>query len=135
MGVWGIGSFENDMALDWLYDFGANDFRLIDRTLAGVAAMMEADELDVDEACEVLAAAECVAAAGGHPAANLPDELTDWLEENRPFSLKPDYVAMAKSAVARVLYKSELKALWEESAEAVAWQAAVADLQQRLAQI
>ncbi len=135
MGTWGTGSFENDMALDWLYDFEANDFRLIDRTLAGAAHLTDADELDVVEASEVLAAAECVAAAGGYPAAEIPEELQAWLDANHPITLKPDYVVMARQAVARVKARSELQELWDETDEAEAWHTAVADLQQRLAQI
>lgn len=135
MGAWGTGSFENDAALDWLYDFGENDFRLIDRTLAGVAGMIEADELDADEACEVLAAAECVAAAAGHPATALPEEIQEWLDENSPIQVKPEFVTMAQQAVTRVLAKSELRELWLESDEFVAWDTAVTNLQTRLNQI
>ncbi|MCA9959070.1 MAG: DUF4259 domain-containing protein [Anaerolineales bacterium] len=135
MGVWGVGSFENDIALDWLFDFGENDFRLIDRTLAGVAAMLNTDDLDVDEASEVLAAAECVAAAGSYPATTIPDELQEWLNANFPIILKPDYVIMARKAVQRVKTNSELQALWDETDESEAWHTAVTDLQIRLAQI
>ena len=135
MGAWGPGNFENDVALDWLYDFGENDFRLIDRTLAGVAAMVEADELDADEASEVLAAAECVAAAAGFPPDNTPQELADWLAENSPIQVKPDYVEMARQAVARVLTRSELRELWLESGEYGVWETAVRNLQSRLNQI
>jgi hypothetical protein len=135
MGTWGPGSFANDAALDWLYDFGENDFRLIDRTLAGVAAMIEADELDADEACEVLAAAECVAAAAGFPLDNPPEELAEWLAENSPMPVKPEYVEMARRAVARVLAKSELRELWLESEEFAGWETAVHNLQARLNQI
>ena len=135
MGAWGIGSFENDTAVDWLYDFAANDFRLIDRTLAGVAAMQAADDLDADEAREVLAAAECVAAAAGFPAADLPTEVRDWVMDNSPIRVKPLYVQMALTAVARVRSQSELKELWAETEEFEAWDTAVADLQTRLHQI
>jgi len=135
MGAWGPGNFENDAALDWLYDFGENDFRLIDRTLAGVAAMIEADELDADEASEVLAAAECVAAAAGFPPHDLPEELAEWLAENSPIQVKPEYVAMARKAAARVLAKSELRELWLKSDEFGEWETAVTNLQSRLNQI
>ncbi len=135
MGAWGIGSFENDTAVDWLYDFTANDFRLIDRTLAGVAAMQEMDYLDAEEAGEVLAAAECVAAAAGFPAADLPAEVRDWVMDNSPILVKPLYVQIALTAVARVRSQSELKELWAESEEFEAWDTAVADLQTRLHQI
>ncbi|WP_420640672.1 DUF4259 domain-containing protein [Candidatus Leptofilum sp.] len=135
MGIWGTGNFENDAAADWLYDFGENDFRLIDRTLAGVAGMIEADELDAFEAQEVLAAAECVAAAIGFPTDNPPEELAEWLAENSPMQVKPEYVEMARKAVARVLSKSELRELWLESDEFGVWETAVLNLQSRLNQI
>ncbi|MCL4266642.1 MAG: DUF4259 domain-containing protein [Anaerolineae bacterium] len=135
MGTWGIGSFENDTAVDWLYDFEANDFRLIDRTLASVAAMQAVDYLDADEACEALAAAECVAAAAGFPAANLPNEVIDWVSANSPIQVKPEYVRMAAAAVTRVRTQSELKELWAETDDYEAWDTAVADLQTRLHQI
>lgn len=135
MGAWGPGNFANDAAQDWLYDFGENDFRLIDRTLAGVAAMIEADELDAWEAQEVLAAAECVAAAAGFPPDNLPQELAEWLAENSPMSVKPEYIEMARKAVARVLAQSELREVWLESEEFAGWETAVHNLQSRLNQI
>jgi hypothetical protein len=135
MDTWGIGSFENDAALDWLYDFGVNDFRLIDRTLAGVAAMQVVDELEADEACEVLAAAECVAAAAGFPAANLPLEVVNWVAANSPIQVKGEYVRMARTAVSHVRTRSELKSLWTETEDYEAWDTAVADLQARLSQI
>ena len=135
MGTWGFGNFENDAAADWLYDFGENDFRLIDRTLAGVAAMLEVDELDAEEAQEVLVAAECVAAAAGLPPDDPPQELAEWLAENSPMRVKLEYVEMARQAVARVLTKSELRDLWLESDEFGAWETAVTNLQSRLNQV
>lgn len=135
MGTWGPGNFDNDAAQDWLYDFGENDFRLIDRTLAGVAAMIAADELDAVEAQEVLAAAECVAAAAGFPPDDPPQQLAEWLAENSPMRVKPEYVEMARRAVARVLAQSELRELWLESEEFAGWETAVLTLQSRLNQI
>ena len=135
MGMWGTGSFENDIALDWLYDFEVNDFRLIDRTLAGIAGMTETDMLDVDEACEVLAAAECVAAAAGFPAALLPDEIRQWVSDNSPIRVRDAYVTMAQTAVTHTRTHSELKVLWAETDEYEAWDTAVSDLQERLNKI
>ncbi len=135
MGARGPGNFQNDAAQDWLYDFGENDFRLIDRTLAGVASMIEADELDAYEASEVLAAAECVAAAAGFPPDNPPDELAAWLAQNSPMLVKPEFVEMARKAVARVLAKSELRQEWLASEGYEGWETAVTNLQARLNQI
>lgn len=133
--TWGSGNFENETAQAWLADFTANDFRLIDRTLAGVAHMLPVDVLDAEEAREVLAAAECVAAAAGFPAPALPDEVTAWVAANRPIQVKPEYVRMAATAVARVREKSELYDLWAASEEYEGWQTAVAGLQTRLNRI
>ena len=135
MGTWGPGNFANDAAQDWLYDFGENDFRLIDRTLAGVAGMINADELDAFEAQEVLAAAECVAAAAGFPPDDPPAELAEWLAENGPIRVRSEYVEMARQAVARVLSRSELRELWLEGDEFGGWETAVRHLQARLDQI
>ncbi len=132
MDIWGIGSFENAIAVDWLHDFAVNDFRLIDRTLAGIAAMQAVDQLDVEEAREVLAAAECIAAALGFPAADLPHEVTDWVTTNSPIQVKPAYVHMAQTAVARVRADSELKELWAKTKDYVLWDTVVAELQTRL---
>lgn len=126
--------FSNEVAQDWLYDFEANDFRLIDRTLAGVAAMQPDEVVDLVEAQEVLVAAECVAAAAGLPTAVLPDIVAHWLQANRPIQVKPDYVQMAQTAVARVLAGSELQAQAAQTSHYDAWQTAVVDLQTRLHQ-
>ena len=135
MGAWGIGAFENDTALDWLADFEYHDLRLIDRTLAGVGNMAAAEHLEADEASEVLAAAECVAAAAGFPSPNLPDIVVDWVAQNQPIRLRAQLVAAAQTAVTHVLTRSELNDLWQETDGGPQWQAIVTDLQARLAQV
>ena len=135
MEIWGISAFDNNAAQAWLADFGENDFRLIDRTLAGVAALLPVDELDAVEAAESLVAAECIAAACGLPAAVLPDVLLAWLEENRPIQVKLEYAAMAQKAVARVIEQSDLKDIWAQTEYLERWETAVSDLQARLTNI
>ena len=132
MNIWGIDNFSNEAAADWLYDFGENDFRLIDRTLAGIANLLPIDDLDAEEAAEALVAAECVAAALGAKATAVPDELHEWLANNPAMHVKPDYVDMAQKSVARVLEKSELRDYWEKTSQFEAWQAIVEGLQKRL---
>lgn len=132
MEIWGITPFENEAAQDWLADFGANDFRLIDRTLAGIAALVAADELDAWEAAEALVAAECIAAACGRPAAELPAALQTWLDANTPMRVKPEYVTMARQATARVYQQSDLRDAWASSEHWELWETAVADLRSRL---
>lgn len=127
MGAWGIGSFENDQAGDWIYDLEeADDWGLVQTTLQKI---LDGDD---EDACEALAAAEVVAAALGRPLANLPEEATQWLGEHR--DLPDNLVALATRAVTAVATTSELKELWEETADFDAWCGTVRDLQSRLAE-
>ena len=128
MEIWGSSGFANEAAAAWLEDFVYNDFRLIDRTLAGVANLTEMDELDVWEAAEVVAAAECVAAA----AHDLPDLVSDCVANNQPVHLKQEYLQMARQALQRVIENSALQELWRESEHFSAWETAVRDCRQRL---
>lgn len=132
MELWGIDNFSNEAARDWLDDFGGNDFRLIDRTLAGIASLLPVDVLDAEEAAEALVSAECIAAARGAPSAHMPQTLTDWLDENPNMQVKPEFVEMAQKAVARVLDDSILRDIWRQTEHFEHWQAVVQDLQLRL---
>jgi hypothetical protein len=129
MGAWGAGSFENDDALDWASELAGS---------SGVAAVEDALDLSATSAeyleapeCSIgLAAAETVAAMNGKPAADLPDEVAAFARAaGRPTG---SLVDAASSAVARVLEKSELRELWEESESYDDWRARLIDLQQRL---
>lgn len=135
MNYWGATPFDNEAADDWLTDFGANDFRLIDRTLAGIANLQPVDTLDEWEAGEALVAAECIAAACGQPTANLPDEIQNWLDANAPMQVKPEFVAMARQASARVHTQSDMRTVWASTAHFDLWDTAVADLRARLDRI
>ncbi|MGB0750227.1 MAG: DUF4259 domain-containing protein [Magnetospiraceae bacterium] len=110
MGAFGGGGFENDDALD----FAATVTRLDD--LTGIFAALPANDgqpLDADTASRLIAAAECVAALRGHPAADLPEELDQRL---KTFGKAPAaLVAAARDAVSRVLMGSELLDLWAEA--------------------
>ncbi len=126
MGAWGAGTFDNDDALDWLDDLmdGADD------AIRDALESTGADPLEAPDASSALAAAEVVAAALGHPAADLPGEVSDWLEEHgtkQAAALAP----LARQAVERVSANSELKDLWDEG-DPAGWNAAVDDLRQRL---
>ena len=132
MGAWGVGSFQNDDADDWVATLvDADDLTPIDEALA--AAASGADYLDLLEAAPALAAAEVVAALKGAPGPDLPEAVGEWVAARRAAGVSPALVASAQQAVTQVLADSELKELWEESDEAGAWHAAVASLQSRLA--
>lgn len=129
MGAWGLGTFENDDALDWVYELEASTGSSV--LNASLAAVDGADYLEAPEACAALAAAEVVAALIGTPSQGLPEEVTGWLTANQQ---QPDaeLIAMAHRAVSRIKSSSELQELWEETDEYAAWQHAMDELSLRL---
>lgn len=133
MGAWGIGSFENDDALDFLaYIAESGDLSMTREAFDRVLASTE--YLEADDASQAIAAAEIVAAALGRPtpAAQGEEELSSWLERAHP-TVDADLAARARDALSRILGdNSELRELWEEEEECSDWQAAVVALRQRL---
>lgn len=129
MGAWGAGSFDNDDAVDWLADLERS--RGVDAIAAAFGAVEAGDEPEAPESSTAIAAAEAVAALNGHPTADLPGEITDWLASARPHP-DPALTERARAAVQRIRASSELKELWDEG-DPAEWHAHLDDLQQRLA--
>ncbi|KAA3645052.1 MAG: DUF4259 domain-containing protein [Chloroflexi bacterium] len=131
MGAWGYKSFENDDALDWVFELGeAEDFSILSATFDELFDEQEDDYLDAYYCARALAAGEVVAALKGKAAEELPDEVTAWLEDKAQPA--EDLTASAIKAVGAVVAASELKELWEETDEFGVWQADVQGLLDRL---
>ena len=118
MGAWGAGSFENDTALDW-----AAGVQSVDEVRRPFAQLKQDTDsyigkgeliVESDFACELLAAAECVAAMLGRPSRDFPDDLAQRLSG----AGEPDNLLFhqARNAVLHVMRNSELAELWEEAA-------------------
>lgn len=132
MATWGVGSFENDAAVEWFYlveeavDPGQVIAAALDEALA------ETDDLGLDIASVTIAAAELSASCAGEVAETLPDPVRRWVLEH-PHEPHREEVALAAEAVERVRDESELRDLWdEELGSDRAWQLAVDDLLNRL---
>ena len=132
MGAWGAGSFENDSALDWVWEIEeATDLGPIEKAISDVLNTNE--YLEVDEGCMALAAAEVVAALRNKPTENLPEEVTNWVQRN---NVQPsdELVTNALKAIDKIRNneQSELKELWEESDSIEEWYLVLDDLMKRL---
>lgn len=130
MGPWGIGNFENDEAMDWIYELeDSKDFAVLERTLKAVTRD-EKGAPDVFDSCAALAAAETVASLLGFPPDDLPEEVESWIDG------KPEppnnLVALAQRAVEAIKQKSELRAHWEENENLDEWTEVLNDTQSRL---
>ena len=131
MGAWGHTSFENDDALDWVFELGeAEGFSFLSDTFNALFENQEEDYLDVYYCARALAAAEVVAALKGNAAEGLPEEVANWLAGKTHSDA--DLTASAVKAVGAVLTASELKELWEETDEFGVWQVDVGGLLDRL---
>jgi len=129
MGAWGVGSFDNDTALDWL--------DLLDRLgrealQIAFATIAEEDErIETEQARIAVAAAEAVAAARGHAAPDLPGELAEWIDAHAR-DVDAPLAAQAADAVTRIRDRSDLAEMWEEQDSGAEWQASIAALLERL---
>jgi hypothetical protein len=119
MGAWGSGPFENDTAMDWAADVQSiEDVRApFERLKRETDAYAGEGELvvDVDFACELIAAAETVAMMMGRRSRDFPDELAQILAG----AGEPDNLLyhQARNGALHAMRNSELAELWEEAAE------------------
>ncbi len=131
MGTWGMKSFENDSASDWISDLeeeGSVEFLAESMNLE-----REDGYLDSDEAVAAIAAAEVVAALLGRPAVDLPESIVKWVATNQGLdvsALQEPAVASLKEIVGP---DSELNELWRENQEEYpSWVAEMNGLRDRL---
>jgi hypothetical protein len=92
----------------------------------------QVEYLEADLASNALAAAEVVAACGGHPSPELPEGLLKWVEHHSS-NISPRLSALAIQAIERVQTDSELAELWAESEEFEKWKSDLNNLKTRLA--
>jgi ABC-type xylose transport system substrate-binding protein len=121
MGTWGVKTFDNDSSLDWVADFETEGADALQAALEEVADAERDAEIEADEACCALAAAEIVAALKTGDVSRLSEEartaLTNYRDDIDADALSP----IAVRAATRTKDGSELHDLWEESDQYDAW--------------
>ena len=106
MGAWGVKTFENDDASDWVYELeGTFGLSVIERALD-----LEDDYIEAPEGSEALAAAEVLLALKGKPRDNLPEEITIWIKRNNGLDATA-IIPKAIDSVKKILSKDRKKAL------------------------
>ena len=124
MGAWGLKSFENDDAADWVYALEEQGATLIAETLNAVLVDADPDDECHPEAaasCEALAAAELVVGAHTGDISRLSDSARVVLQKVTDGIATAENLARAKRAVERVRTRSELRVLWAETDDFGAW--------------
>ncbi|MEM9795112.1 MAG: DUF4259 domain-containing protein [Pseudomonadota bacterium] len=136
MGTWGVHSFDNDDAADFVATLEAEkvhppvvNAEFVGETLEAVFAVPVSD-LDAVVGAKAVAAAEVIAAALGHPrngAEHDPFELAT------SFKFYDDYLGKAVAVLSRVRADgSELAELWADTDDTEDWHSSLADLEARL---
>jgi hypothetical protein len=128
MGAWGTAAFDNDDASDWVYDLEKRGMEAIEAAIADVEG---ATDLEMPTDANAIAAGEVVAAGLGRPVDGLRDDIVALANAIRP-DVTPELASRARRAVQRVLARSELAELWDETAQSGEWRRSVDDLVVRL---
>lgn len=132
MGAWGAGNFDNDTALDWVYELEeTDDLFLIE---SAINAVVDEEYIDADVGCEALVAMEAVARLMGNFGKENPysEDLDRWVQEH-PLNIDDRLLIRSKKALELITgEQSELKELWEETEEYEAWLQELKNLGTRL---
>lgn len=132
MGAWGVEAFQNDQALDWVWELERDGGKtMLTKALDTVNNLPAGEYLDGDYGREAIATAELVAALKGSRLKYLPENAEKWLEKN-PTANTPDLSPQCLTALDRILNEGELAALWADSKYDKEWRAYMAGLQSRL---
>jgi hypothetical protein len=132
VGAWGAGTFENDDAMDWVYELAeTDDDTLLVESLHAAARHPKDEYLEVPICARALAAAEVVAALTDGIDSVLPDEAREWVR-GYTHVIDRRHVPLALQAIGRIRGDSELKGLWDDSDDEGAWYAVLTQLESRM---
>jgi hypothetical protein len=133
MDPWGVLPFENDTALDWIWELeDEKDTFILSDCFAAVVEAEAEEIIEITTAEEALAAAEVLAALLERPLPELPGEVNTYIARLRYKRPSSDLVDLAVEAVERVREESELRARWDATEGAEKWHLAMTDLHARL---
>lgn len=123
MGAWGHLNFENDTALDLVYEIEEKGADRIKNAIEAINSREEDSFLDSDLCSEALAAIEYIAAVKDKASEDFPEDAEEWLTPANKESLLAirNLIPKSKQAIDRIQHNSELKDLWEDAGEYETW--------------
>lgn len=123
MGAWGHLNFENDTALDLVYEIEEKGADRIKNAIEAINSREEDAFLDSDLCSEALAAIEYIAAVKDKASEDFPEDAEEWLTPANKESLLAirNLIPKSKQAIDRIQHNSELKDLWEETEDFNNW--------------
>lgn len=123
MGAWGHLNFENDTALDLVYEIEEKGADRIKNAIEAINSREEDAFLDSDLCSEALAAIEYIAAVKDKASEDFPEDAEEWLTPANKESLLAirNLIPKSKQAIDRIQNNSELKDFWEETKDFAEW--------------
>ena len=119
MAEWGPGIYENDDAMDWIYDLLDSGSLSRVKYALNVIALDGSGPYEIADCRIALAAADIIAALDGEVNPNLPKEAEEWVEmTNRSAS---DLRAKAEEVVQTIIKASELKKHMQKASQEKDW--------------
>jgi len=132
MGAWGTGNFDNDTALDWVFELEeTSDLSLIEET---IKVVLDEEYIDSDIGAEALMAIEAIARLKGEFGVedSYAEDLDNWVRSHK-LDVTNEWVEKAKNALDLIVSeKSELYELWEDTDDFEAWKNEIYALSARL---
>lgn len=134
MGAWGHLNFENDTALDLVYEIEEKGADRIKNAIEAINSREEDAFLDSDLCSEALAAIEYIAAVKEKASEDFPEDAEEWLTPANKENLLAirNLIPKSKQAIDRIQHNSELKDLWEETEDFNEWTKVLEDLSTRI---
>jgi len=133
MGAWGIKALENDTALDWVAGLTDEEDAYIIQEALNVIEEAGAEEIDVSEAEEALAACEVIALLQGNSDGDSDYEDVEAWVKSVSFKVSRELLEKAHRVIDRILtHPSELYDLWEESDDLDEWKKEMMALKARI---
>lgn len=133
MGKRGVGSFENDQAMDFVGELeGTKDLSLLEAAL-DLEDEDEDEDLDASIGEDIVVAGEIVAALMGKPGRDLPAGASAWVAAHRGIdvsTLRPKAIHLLRAVLSE---GSKLRQQWARNAkDGPRWQGSVTELLARL---
>lgn len=131
MADWGVGIYENDDAMDWIYDLVESSSLSRVKKALDIVAQDHSGSLELADYRVALAAADIVAGLDGDMNPRLPEEAEEWINlmNRSAFSLKDE----AWEVVSEIIENSKLRSKIEAGGNLPQWKEIMEGLLERLA--
>ena len=130
--MWGVNTFDNNDAIEWLKNIEANnDFKSVNNLIKSLNGLSDLDDVVLKECTEALAAIELVASAKTDNFKTFPADKVDWLTKSE-YSFSETEIKAAAQLAKSIKKDSEIRELFLDSPLLKSWEEYMDDLIKKL---